>query len=221
MRKLLKVIFISIFVLSIVFYSHSKVLAQDTTTNDTTTTISPTPTFRPGQELRKDVKDFRQTIKQDVKSRTNATNSSTFKQKACEEHIKVIKIRQSNIAKKSLAMQKRLDNISTLVQKYYTEKLIPQGKIVSNYDVLVSNINTNKTALIPLIDKVKADSTGLSCDKDQQRTQFQTFKTDWQALLKGFGVYRQSVIDLLKAVKGVIGEKTGSATSSATPEVTQ
>lgn len=214
MRKLLKVISVSIFTLVLVFSLHSKSFAEDSATG---TNSSPTPTLRLRQEIR-------QGVKNDIKDKfadKASSNSSTFKQRACEEHVKVIKIRQLNIATHALLMQKRFDSISAAVQKYYAEKLVPAGKIVSNYDALVADVNTKKAALSPLIDKVKADSTGLSCDKDQQRTQFQTFKTDWQVLLKGLGVYRQSVINLVKAVKGVVKEEDSSASSSAAPEAEQ
>lgn len=221
MKKLLKLTFVSIFAVVLVFSLHSRSFAEDSTTSAKST---PAPTLRLRQELRNDVKEVRQDVKNDIKNKLAdkaSSNSSTFKQKACEQHIKVIKIRQLNIGTRGLTMLKRFDRISSAVQKYYTEKLMPAGKVVPNYEGLVTYTNEKKAALQPLIDKIKTDSNNLTCDASTNKAQFETFKTDAKALLEGVKAYRDSVIVLVKAVRTAAEEVNNSATQSATQEVSQ
>lgn len=146
---------------------------------------------------------------------------SGFNQKRCEAHVKVAGLREKSLAKRASNMQKRLDKIVTLVKSYYTTKLVPQGKTVSNYDTLVSVVDAKKAALAPLVAKVQTDSEVLTCEDDQAKTEFQTFRTDATALISAFKAYRLSVIDLIQAVRKANGSVSPSLSPTLTPEVTQ
>jgi hypothetical protein len=187
-----KVIFALIFFLLVLSF-HSKVLAQ---------TSTPAPKLR--QELRQDVKDFRQNVKEDVKN--SGIKPTGFNQKLCEAHIQVAKLRESSMAKRANNMNKRLDKIVSMVDTYYTNKLVPQGKIVENYDALLADVNAKKAALDPKVVKVQSDSASLTCENQAARTQFQTFRTDASALISSFKAYRQSVITFVQAVRKASGE---------------
>lgn len=175
-----------------------------------------TPTTHLRQELRRDAMEFKKDVRQDLKM--TGAKPTGFNQKLCEAHVKVAKLREAQLGKRAANMQKRLDKIATLVQTYYATKLVPQGKTVSNYDALVSDVNAKKAALTPLIAKVTADSGALTCENGQAKTQFQTFRTDAAALIAAFKAYRQSVISLIQAVRSANG---GSLSPTLTPEVTQ
>ena len=190
---------------------HSRVNAQ-------TASLSP----RLGQEFRQDVKDVRQVVKQDASNARNGVATGAAHQKLCEAHLGLAKTRELALGTRGFLMKSRLDAIVVMVENFYANKLVPQGKTLSNYNSLVGDVNTKKAAMSPLVDKVKSDSSSLTCASDRAAGQFQTFRTDAQALINAFKAYRQSVITLVKAVKGVAGTSSGSATSSGstTPEVT-
>lgn len=175
-------------------------------------TATPAPHLR--QELRQDVKDFKKDVRQDLKP--TGPKPTGFNQKLCEDHVKIAQLRESNLGKRAGNMQTRLDKIATLVETYYTAKMVPAGKTVGNYDALVADVNAKKAALIPLVTKVQSDSTVLTCDNDAAKTQFQTFRTDAAALIASFKAYRLSVITLIKAVISANG-----ANVTVTPEITQ
>lgn len=181
-------------------------------------TATPTPRLR--QELRQDVKDFKQEVRDDVKN--SGASPSGIRQKLCEDHVGNAKRRILGLGTRGFDMKLRLDKIVTIVENFYTKILLPKGKIVTNYDALVADVAAKKAAMAPLVDKVKADSSVLSCDNGKASTDFQTFKTDGQALISAFKAYRLSVITLVKAVKLAAGEDLSPTPSSEiTPEVTQ
>jgi hypothetical protein len=200
-----KTLIFPIFILLFVGF-HSQVHAQ-----------TATPATHLRQELRQDVRDFKKDVRKDLKP--TGPKPSGFNQKLCEAHVKVTQLRESNLAKRASNMQTRLDKIAALVENYYTTKLLPQGKTVSNYDSLVSDVNAKKAALSPLVSKVQSDSEALTCDNGAATSQFQTFRTDATALITAFKAYRQSVINLIQAVRSASGETAVSPT--VTPEITQ
>lgn len=144
-----------------------------------------------------------------------ATRASEFAPTACETHVRVINLRQKNIIAHAERVQNRLSKLTTAVGKYYTEKLLPQGKTVANYSTLVADVNSKQVALATALDKIKADTEGLTCEKNQAKTQFTTFRTDMQSLLKAFKDYRLSVLQLMQAVKRAGGNTDGAEASSS------
>lgn len=150
-----------------------------------------------------------------------ATSASELKLQACEVHRKVINLRQTNIVTHTKNVQDRLGKLVVAVENFYTQKLVPQGKTVANYDALVADVNAKNTALTTALDKVKADTDGLTCEKDQARGQFATFRTDVQSLIKAVKDYRQSVIQLFQAVKKAAGSIEGKEASSSAKEITK
>ena len=193
MKKLLASLFLSLVLLfSLGFVLNSKVLADDPTA---------TPTPRLKQVIRQDIKD----VRQDINSKLPAKGASPsgVRQRLCDLHLKNVKDREVSVGTRGLIMLTRFNAISTAVENYYTNKLVPAGKTISNYDALVADISTKKAALQPLVDKVKADSSVLTCDGGRATGQFKTFRTDAQALLQGLKNYRQSVINLVKAVRAI------------------
>lgn len=143
---------------------------------------------------------------------------SDLKVKACEA-------RQANISKRSDQIVKRATNqldvfakIAVRVQEFYQTKLLPQGKIVSNYDSLGSDITTKSAAIAPLLAQAQADAASFSCDKDHPSEQVKTFNEDMKAVMSALEAYRKSVRVLIVAVKGVVGTEN-SATNSARPAI--
>jgi len=207
-----KAIFALIFFLLAFVPIHSKVFAQ---------TATPTPHLR--QELKQGVKDFRQqVVKDDIKDlKPSGVKPTGFNQKLCDAHVKVAGLRESSMSKRAGNMTTRLDKIVSMVENYYTTKLVPAGKTVSNYDSLVSDIAAKKAALDPLVSKVQSDSTALTCANGEARGQFQNFRTDATSLLAAFKAYRLSVINLIQAVAKVAGSSSPAVSPIPSPEVGQ
>lgn len=148
-----------------------------------------------------------------------ATSASELKQAACEVHVKVINLRQNNIVSHTQKIQDRLGKLVVAVEKFYSEKVISQGKSVVNYDALVADTVAKNTALTTALDKIKTDTATLTCEKDQAKTQFTTFKTDMLVLNKAIKDYRLSVLQFMQAVKKAAGSIEGKNASNSAKEV--
>ncbi len=170
------------------------------------------------EDLKQRAADFRASMSALKRERKDALTD--MKVKACQA-------RQANISKRSDKMLKRATNqldvfakISQRVIDFYQTKLVPQGKIVANYDVLVSDINTKSAAVAPLLQTAQADAANFSCDKDRPADQLKQFEQDMKAVNSALKDYRLSVRNLIVAVKSIAGVEN-SATNSARPVTTQ
>lgn len=170
----------------------------------------------------------------DTGSRESATSSSTGESRATERKqartdkleaakVRACEIRQNAIKKRSEQIVKRARNqvdvfskIAQRVKEFYQNKLVPQGKIVSNYDRLVADIESKEALLAPLLYKAQVDAASFSCDRDRPSDQVLGFNQDMRAVIAALNAYRKSVRNLIAAVKGVVG-LGNSATSSAQP----
>lgn len=196
MKKLLTVLIVF---LLLILVSAPSIFAQDVASS------SPKPK-RFGLETRQmkeNVSDLRSASKGAIKSRV------------CEVHAKVINKRATMIVQRTTKMQERLGKVSDAIQKFYTEKLVPDGKTLSNYDSLISSISAKKAALIPLVDEVKNDAQEYSCEADDPRSEFEDYRKDMQALIIGIQEYRKSIKTLLVAVMNLKGGE--SPTPSLAP----
>ncbi len=135
--------------------------------------------------------------------------------KVCQTHERNIKNRADHLQNLVDRMFTNFDRIATRVENYYTQKLVPQGKTLSNYNVLVSDIATKKAAVTTSVEKAKADIAGFSCTTSADpKADLTTYRTDMQTVKAALKVYRTSIKNLIVAVVGLIGE---SASPSASP----
>lgn len=141
---------------------------------------------------------------------------SDLKVKACDARQAIITKRSEQLVKRAISQQEVFAKISQRVQDFYQTKLLPQGKIVANYDVLVADVATKSVGISPLLAQAQTDATSFSCDKDRPADQVLTFNKDMKAVMVALEAYRKSVRTLIVAVKSVVGESK-SATDSAMP----
>ncbi len=137
------------------------------------------------------------------------------KLKACEAHSKNIASRSAHMNDRVLKMEKTFDSIAQGVQNHYLTKLVPQGKIVSNYDALVADINTQKSALAPLLAAIQTDIANFSCTGDNPAAQLTQYRTDMQAIIQGLKAYKKAVRNLIVAVASVQGTAEKNANSAS------
>ncbi|MEX2007406.1 MAG: hypothetical protein WD992_01420 [Candidatus Levyibacteriota bacterium] len=140
--------------------------------------------------------------------------------------IRACEARQNAIVKRSNQIVRRAGNqldvfakISQRVQEFYQTTLIPQGKVVANYDSLVTDIASSGAAIMPLLAMAETSAASFSCDKDRPADQVKTFNEDMRVVITGLETYRKSVRALIVAVRGVAVSEpiTNSGTSSALP----
>jgi hypothetical protein len=133
------------------------------------------------------------------------------KLKVCQNHEKAITNKMTHIADRG---QKQLDlftTIATRTETFYTNK----GKILSNYDALVADVNAKQAAAQTAVDTIKSESTGFTCDGSDPKGLASSFKSSLKLEITALKHYRTSVRNLIVGVKSVQGT-TASADNKTT-----
>lgn len=127
------------------------------------------------------------------------------KLKVCQALSKNIATRSAHMNDRVLKMEETFDSIAQGVENHYLTKLVPQGMIVLNYDALVADIQTQKSALTPLLAAIQTDIANFSCTGNNPAAQLTQYRTDMQAVIQGLHAYKKAVRNLIVAVARVRG----------------
>lgn len=127
------------------------------------------------------------------------------KLKVCQKKEAAIKKRDDQLNKMAETMLTKFADIATRVETYYTSKVVPSGKTVSNYDALVAEIGTKKTAVQTALTKANTDATAFSCTSDNPKGQLTQFRTDMQMVKQALKDYRTAIKNLIVAIRSVTG----------------
>ena len=138
----------------------------------------------------------------------------------CENHQDEISTRLSSLSGLVANILGKFDAIATRVEEFYTTKVVPTGKTVSNYDALLADIKVKKDAVNTALSNSQSDINGFSCNADNPKGQIKLFGTDMQTVHKALQDYRTSIKNLIVAVMSVVGSSEGSPAPSATPVAT-
>lgn len=130
----------------------------------------------------------------------------SVKLRVCEAKESSIKKRGESLQNLSENILDKFDKISQRVQKYYTEKVLPSGKSVSNYDTLVTDINTKKEAVNTALTKAKENEANFSCSGDDPKGEILGFRDNMKEVKAALKDYRTSIKNLIVAVRSVVGE---------------
>lgn len=137
----------------------------------------------------------------------NTNGQANATQKLTEAKLRVCQNKESGIQKRNIQLNKMAENmmtkfdaITTRVKTYYTEKALPNGVTVSNYDALVSEIATKKAAVQTSLTKANTDSTAFSCTSDGPKGQLTQYRVDMQAVKQSLKDYRTSIKNLIVAI---------------------
>ena len=114
------------------------------------------------------------------------------------------------LAQMATSMIEKFNTTAQKAEDYYTTKVLPTGKTVSNYDTLVAAIATKKAAVGSALTKAQADMAAFSCDNGDPKAQMTQFKNDMQAVKQALKEYRQSIKDLIVAIHSVTGTDNGT-----------
>lgn len=125
--------------------------------------------------------------------------------KACQAREESIKTRMTHLTNLATTMETKFATISARVEDYYTSKVVPSGKTVSNYDNLVAAIATQKTAVGTVLATTQTDANAFSCTNATPKAQVTKFTEDMQAVKQALKTYRTSIKNLIVAVHSVTG----------------
>jgi vacuolar-type H+-ATPase subunit H len=138
---------------------------------------------------------------------------SEVKLKICKKRQDIIKKRSIKLAERAQKMITRFANHAQRVEDYYTNILLPKGKVVENYDQLVTNIINKKILVEEAVENAKNAASAFDCSSDDPKGQLTTFRLKMQETIKALKNYKKAVRDLIVAVRTV--NKQEAATSSA------
>ena len=123
--------------------------------------------------------------------------------RACQAKQQGIIKRMDQLEKMAENMLEKFSAIQDRVVQYYNEKVVPSGKTVANYDTLIAEIQTKKTAVQTAIDQARANSALFSCDEDDPKGQLKKFGDDMRAVKSALKEYRTSIRNLIVAVRSL------------------
>ncbi len=132
-----------------------------------------------------------------------STRSNELRAKACQAKEGAVKTRMNNLLRMTNNMMSVFGNITARVEEFYQAKVIPSGKIVSNYDTLVQAVQNKKDAAQTALDKASLDSQQFSCENDNPKSSLVTFRKDMLAVKSALKEYRTAVKNLIVAVHSV------------------
>ena len=132
------------------------------------------------------------------------------KLKVCQNKEASIQKRSTQLVKMAENMETVFDQIATRVEQYYTAKVVPSGKTVTNYDALVADIAAKKKVAQTDLDKATADAKAFSCASDDPKGQLTLFRTDMQQVKQDLKAYRTAIKNLIVAVHSITGTTEGS-----------
>lgn len=138
------------------------------------------------------------------------------KLKVCQNKEAAIQRRDDQLTKMAENMLVKFDSIATRVETYYTDKAVPAGKTISNYDALVAEIAAKNSAVQVELDQATADAAAFDCASDDPKGQLTQFRTDMQAVKQALKDYRTAIKNLIVAIRSVTGttESTSNSTSN-------
>lgn len=137
---------------------------------------------------------------------------SDAKLRSCQARENAIKKRESSLVKLVGNMEDKFASISARVENYYTTKLVPAGKTISNYDALVADIASKKSNVQTVLTSAQNDVASFSCTADDPKGDIQKFRVDMQNVKKALKDYRTSIKNLIVAVRSANGEKVEEVT---------
>lgn len=165
-------------------------------TATSTATITPTPTVRPSSV---------------IQSRVRLAGE---KLTVCQVHEKVIQTRLQSLVRLTNTMLATFDAIAKRVEDFYTTKVLPTGKSVSNYDALLSAIQTNHDLVQSDLAITQNDGNDFVCTGIDPKGHLTQFRIDMQEVKKSLKEYRTAIKNLIVAVHTVEPGETPTPTSA-------
>ncbi|QLG69576.1 MAG: hypothetical protein CH104c_0344 [Candidatus Woesebacteria bacterium] len=139
------------------------------------------------------------------------------KLKACRAREEAIKNRKKSLLRLATEALKRMDGWVENLKKFYEEKMVPNGKTVSNYNDLLAEIERTRAEAVASLDKASKIVDEFSCDGDNPKEVYKEFRLAMQETKTKLFEYRKAIKNLLVAMRKVAGE-VAKPTPVASPE---
>lgn len=159
------------------------------------------------QEKRASTSAKRQEVREKIQTRRDEAKENRLakldaaKLRICEGKEGVLTNRLSTLTRLTENMLSKFDQIVIRVTDFYTEKILPAGGSVANYDSLLADIETKKAAVEDSLSLASANTEDFSCDGDDPKGVLASFREDMQAVKQALADYRTAIKDLIVAVK--------------------
>ena len=145
------------------------------------------------------------------------------RERACEVRKRAFGKRHEQTVKMATKMLQHFSARAMRSQEFYTNKVLPTGKTVPNYEALVADVAAKKLAVEQALDQLKTDAQNFACPdrEERQATESATFRQNMQKVKRALYEYRKSIKNLIKAIKDVAKEvkkERKSATESGSDE---
>lgn len=140
--------------------------------------------------------------------------------RSCEARKDAVTNRMASLVRFANNMLEKFSAISLRVQQFYTDKVLPTGVTVANYDALLKDVADKKAVVETAVAKAQADVDDFSCDDSDIRDQYSTFRQNMQAVKQALQNYRTAIKNLIVAVHSALPTPTPSPTPTATPSPT-
>jgi hypothetical protein len=156
--------------------------------------------------------------KSEVKEK-NEEKLSDARKKMCEARADKIENRLKSMHSLAVTKHKGKEKRFERVDKFYNEKLVPNGHTLANYDELKAAIEASKANVVALHEAAKATGLEFSCDSEDPRGQVDAFREDMRELIEANKEYKESLKTFIMAVRDLA--KTAKMEKvSGTPSVT-
>lgn len=142
---------------------------------------------------------------------------SELKMRSCEARQDSIKNRRDSLINLVMKIEDVFTSKATRVEDFYTNKVLPTGKTVSNYDALVKDISDKKDIVTKDLDDAKAKISAFDCKGDDPKGLLTDFRMNMQKVKSDLKNYRTAIKNLIVAVKPLAPKETGSPKPTATP----
>lgn len=120
--------------------------------------------------------------------------------KACQVKEEVVKNRFESLSQLANNMLLKFTTIADKVKEYYSTKVIPTGKTLTNFDNLVSDIQTKKTEVQTVLVQAQNRAAGFTCTTDNPKGKMTQFRDDMRLVKSALKDYRTSIRNLIVAV---------------------
>lgn len=129
-------------------------------------------------------------------------------ERACEVRKKTFLKRHEMTLKMATKMLAQFSARAMRAQEFYTNKVLPTGKTVPNYDALVADVAAKKLAVDQALAQLKSDAQNFVCPEpgDRQASESATFRQDMQKVKRALHEYRKSIKNLIKGIREVAKE---------------
>lgn len=131
-----------------------------------------------------------------VKANGVATTSCLARQDA-------VKKQMTSLIDLTTKMEKQFDLITQRAVDYYNNTVVPNGKIVPNYNALIADIQTNKDTVQAALNIAQTNSNNFNCSANNPKLLLSQYRVNMQTVKINLKSYRTSIKNLITAIRGV------------------